>query len=97
MSFLILDFLNNLQTTNRYSDAMSNQKIIIMSSKKNDKGKWFHKLHQLQKRMTRMTMNEGHSEDKMAIRKSRIRTLLTQIKGRGKSYVPLIEIEPNLQ
>ncbi|MFZ9514543.1 MAG: hypothetical protein EBT66_09250 [Bacteroidetes bacterium] len=97
MSFLILDFLNNLQTTNRYSDAMSNQKIIIMSSKKNDKGKWFHKLHQLQKRMTRMTMNEGHSEDKMAIRKSRIRTLLTQIKGRGKSYVPPIEIEPNLQ
>jgi flagellar biosynthesis GTPase FlhF len=97
MSFLILDFLNNLQTTNRYSDAMSNQKIIIMSSKKNDKGKWFHKLHQLQKRMTRMTMNEGHSEDKMAIRKSRIRTLLNQIKGRGKSYVPPIEIEPNLQ
>lgn len=97
MSFLILDFLNNLQTTNRYSDAMSNQKIIIMSSKKNDKGKWFHKLHQLQKRMTRMTMNEGHSEDKMAIRKSRIRTLLTQIKGRGKSYVPPIEIEQNLQ
>ena len=97
MSFLILDFLNNLQTTNRYSDAMSNQKIIIMSSKKNDKGKWFHKFHQLQKRMTRMTMNEGHSEDKMAIRKSRIRTLLTQIKGRGKSYVPPIEIEPNLQ
>jgi flagellar biosynthesis GTPase FlhF len=97
MSFLILDFLNNLQITNRYSDAMSNQKIIIMSSKKNDKGKWFHKLHQLQKRMTRMTMNEGHSEDKMAIRKSRIRTLLTQIKGRGKSYVPPIEIEPNLQ
>lgn len=97
MSFLILDFLNNLQTTNRYSDAMSNQKIIIMSSKKNDKGKWFHKLHQLQKRMTRMTMNEGHSQDKMAIRKSRIRTLLTQIKGRGKSYIPPIAIEPNLQ
>ena len=89
--------MNNLQTTNRYSDAMSNQKIIIMSSKKNDKGKWFHKLHQLQKRMTRMTMNEGHSEDKMAIRKSRIRTLLNQIKGRGKSYVPPIEIEQNLQ
>ncbi len=89
--------MNNLQTTNRYSDAMSNQKIIIMSSKKNDKGKWFHKLHQLQKRMTRMTKNEGHSEDKMAIRKSRIRTLLTQIKGRGKSYVPPIETEPNLK
>jgi hypothetical protein len=33
----------------------------------------------------------------MAIRKSRIRTLLTQIKGRGKSYVPPIDIEPNFQ
>jgi hypothetical protein len=54
-------------------------------------------LHQLQKRMTRMTMNEGHSEDKIAIRKSRIRTLITQIKGRGKSYVPPIDIEPNFQ
>ncbi|MEN9312222.1 MAG: hypothetical protein RIT42_328, partial [Bacteroidota bacterium] len=66
------------------------------SNKKNDKGKWFHKLHQLQKRMTRMTSHEGHAEEKMAIRKSRIRTLLTQIKGRGKSYLPPIEIEPNL-
>jgi len=77
--------------------CLTKKKIIIMSSKKNDKGKWFHKLHQLQKRMTRMTMNEGHSEDKMAIRKSRIRTLITQIKGRGKSYVPPIDIEPNFQ
>ncbi|MCX8484200.1 MAG: hypothetical protein ORO02_03185 [Bacteroidia bacterium] len=67
-----------------------------MSNKKNDKGKWFYKLHQLQKRMTRMTSHEGHAEEKMAIRKSRIRTLLTQIKGRGKSYLPPIEIEPNL-
>ena len=40
--------------------------------------------------------HEGHAEEKMAIRKSRIRTLLTQIKGRGKSYLPPIEIEPNL-
>jgi len=73
------------------------QKISIMSNKKNDKGKWFHKLHQLQKRMTRMTSNEGHSADKLAIRKSRVRTLLNQIKGRGKAYVPPIDIEPNLQ
>lgn len=68
-----------------------------MSNKKNDRGKWFHKLHQLQKRMTRMTSNEGHSADKFAIRKSRIRTLLKQIKGRGKTDIPPIDIEPNLQ
>ena len=68
-----------------------------MSNKKNDKGKWFHKLHQLQKRMTRMNLNDGHAVEKLAIRQSRIRTLLTQIKGRGRFYVPPIEIEPNLQ
>jgi hypothetical protein len=67
-----------------------------MSNKKNDKGKWFHKLHQLQKRMTRMTSNEGHAIEKLAIRKSRIRTLLNQIKGRGKSYIPPRDIESNL-
>jgi hypothetical protein len=51
----------------------------------------------LQKRMTRMNLNDGHAVEKLAIRQSRIRTLLTQIKGRGRFYVPPIEIEPNLQ
>jgi len=55
-----------------------------MSNKKLDKGKLFHKLHQLQKRLTRMNVNEGHSQEKYAIRKSRIRTLLEATKGRGK-------------
>jgi hypothetical protein len=56
-----------------------------MSNKKLDKGKLFHKLHQLQKRVTRMNVNEGHSQEKYAIRKSRIRTLLEATRGRGKS------------
>ncbi len=56
-----------------------------MSNKKQDKGKLFHKLHQLQKRLTRMNVNEGHSQEKFAIRKSRIRTLLEATRGRGRS------------
>jgi hypothetical protein len=56
-----------------------------MSNKKLDKGKLFHKLHQLQKRLTRMNVNEGHSQEKYAIRKSRIRTLLEATRGRGRS------------
>jgi len=56
-----------------------------MSNKKLDKGKLFHKLHQLQKRLTRMNVNEGHSQEKYAIRKSLIRTLLEATRGRGRS------------
>ena len=56
-----------------------------MSNKKLDKGKLFHKLHQLQKRLTRMNVNEGHSQEKYAIRNSRIRTLLEATRGRGRS------------
>ena len=56
-----------------------------MSNKKLDKGKLFHKLHLLQKRLTRMNVNEGHSQEKYAIRKSRIRTLLEATRGRGRS------------
>lgn len=67
-----------------------------MSTKKNDKGKWFHKLHQLQKRMTRMNLNDGHAQEKLAIRLSRIRTLLINAKGRGKIFNPMhLEISIN--
>lgn len=67
-----------------------------MSTKKNDKGKWFHKLHQLQKRMTRMNLNDGHAQEKLAIRLSRIRTLLIKAKGRGKIFNPMhLEISIN--
>ncbi len=57
-----------------------------MSQKKQDKGKLFHKLHQLQKRMTRMEEHTGHSSDKMRIRQWRINNLLEAVKGRGKQY-----------
>jgi hypothetical protein len=59
-----------------------------MSQKKSDKGKLFKKLHQLQKRMTRMNINEGHSHDKFRIRKSRIKDLLDAIKGSGRKTRP---------
>ena len=60
------------------------KKPKTMSQKKQDKGKLFHKLHQLQKRMTRMEENSGHSSEKMKIRQSRINNLLEAVKGRGK-------------
>lgn len=59
-----------------------------MSQKKSDKGKLFKKLHQLQKRMTRMTINEGHSTDKLKIRQSRIKDLIDAIKGSGRKSKP---------
>jgi hypothetical protein len=60
-----------------------------MSQKKSDKGKLFKKLHQLQKRMTRMYVNDGHSEDKYKIRQSRISSLLEAIKGSGRKAKPI--------
>ncbi len=60
-----------------------------MSNKKSDKGKLFKKLHQLQKRMTRMTSNDGHSEDKYKIRQSRINDLIDAIKGSGRKTRPI--------
>ena len=60
-----------------------------MSEKKSDKGKLFKKLHQLQKRMTRMQVNDGHSEDKFKIRQSRISGLLEAIKGSGRRAKPI--------
>jgi len=60
-----------------------------MSQKKSDKGKLFKKLHQLQKRMTRMNENDGHSEGKYKIRQSRISNLLEAIKGSGRKTRPI--------
>lgn len=60
-----------------------------MSQKKSDKGKLFKKLHQLQKRMTRMHVNDGHSENKYKIRQSRINYLLEAIRGSGRKTRPI--------
>ena len=51
-----------------------------MSEKKEDKGKLFHKLHQLQKRVTRWITN-GHS-DKVKEGKHREKKLLEKIKSK---------------
>lgn len=53
-----------------------------MSAKKLDKGKLFHKLHQLQKRVTRWLGN-GH-EEKIKIAEVREKELLQKIKGKNK-------------
>jgi hypothetical protein len=54
-----------------------------MSEKKADKGKFFKKLHQLQKRLTRAFMNEGHSEEKTKIRVAQEKKLIEKIKGKN--------------
>jgi hypothetical protein len=59
-----------------------------MSNKKSDKGKLYHKLHQLQKRMTRMTVKDGHSEGKLKVRQSRINELIQAIRGSGRRTRP---------
>lgn len=56
-----------------------------MSKKVLDKGKIFHKIHQLQKRLTRSDSNDGHSVDKIKIRKSIIKKLQEKIYGKNKS------------
>ena len=56
-----------------------------MSEKKLDKGKLFHKLHQLQKKLFRSKTNEGHHtviEDKII--ESREKHLIEKIKGKNK-------------
>lgn len=58
-----------------------------MSKGKIDKSKWFHKLHQLQKRLNRAELNEGHSEEKNEIRKGQLKRLLERVKGNKKSIV----------
>lgn len=52
-----------------------------MSNNKTDKKKWSHKLHQLQKRIHRMIVNNGHSSDKLDERKG----FLKKIKDRLNS------------
>lgn len=56
-----------------------------MSEKKLDKGKFFKKLHQLQKRLFRSKTNDGHHnffQDKMiGIRE---KNLIEKIKGKNK-------------
>ena len=56
-----------------------------MSEKKLDKGKLFHKLHQLQKRLFRSKTNEGHHtklQDKII--ESKEKHLIEKIKGKNK-------------
>jgi hypothetical protein len=55
-----------------------------MSNKVLDKGKLFHKIHQLQKRLTRSEQNEGHSDNKIIFRKSLIKKLQEKIYGKNK-------------
>lgn len=55
-----------------------------MSAKKVDKGKLYHKLHQLQKKLFRTSENEGHSEEKIVIRKSMIKKIQEKIYGKNK-------------
>ena len=52
-----------------------------MSSKKTNKMKWSHKLHQLQKRIHRMIENDNHSSEKEGQRKG----FLKKIKDRLNS------------
>ena len=55
-----------------------------MSKSKDDKGKWANKLHQLQKRLFRMELNDGHSADKVGKRKGILKRLMDKLKGKGK-------------
>jgi len=55
-----------------------------MSSKKDDKSKIYHKIHQLQKRLHRMEDNPGHSEGKKKRRMKILKTLQDRIKGKGR-------------
>ncbi len=53
-----------------------------MSKKFEYKYKLFHKIHQLQKRLTRTRNNPGHSKDKVWFRELRIKKLLNRIRER---------------
>ena len=55
-----------------------------MSENKLDKGKFFKKLHKLQKQLYRSKINDGHSEDKTLIRNVRVKKLLEILKGTNK-------------
>jgi len=47
-----------------------------------DNSKWFKKLHQLQKRLTRMDENEGHSIEKKEKRRGQLKRLLDKVRFR---------------
>jgi hypothetical protein len=56
-----------------------------MSKGKIDKSKWFHKLHQLQKRLNRAELNEGHSDHKSETRKGQLKRILERVMGNKKT------------
>lgn len=56
-----------------------------MSKGKIDKSKWFHKLHQLQKRLNRAALNEGHSDHKSETRKGQLKRILEKVMGNKKT------------
>ena len=58
-----------------------------MSKGKVDKSKWFHKLHQLQKRLDRAELYEGHSNEKSDKRKGQLKRLLEKTMGNKKTIV----------
>jgi hypothetical protein len=60
-----------------------------MSKGKIDKSKWFHKLHQLQKRLDRAESIPGHSDHKNESRKGQLKRLLERV--RGKKTITLYE------
>jgi len=45
-----------------------------------DNSKWYHKLHQLQKRLSRMEENEGHASEKKEKRKGQLRRLIDKVR-----------------
>jgi hypothetical protein len=49
-----------------------------------DNSKWYHKLHQLQKRLGRMEEHEGHSSDKKEKRKGQLRRLMDKVRMRDE-------------
>lgn len=56
-----------------------------MSNGKIDNSKWFHKLHQLQKRLDRADINEGHSGHKKDKRKGQLKRLIERVRGNRKT------------
>jgi hypothetical protein len=57
-----------------------------MSNGKIDKSKWYHKLHQLQKRLDRADTNTGHSEHKRDKRKGQLKRLIERVRGDKKMF-----------
>lgn len=62
--------------------AAGGTKIKNTTMSKIDRSRWYHKLHQLQKRLMRAEENEGHSKDKAAKRKGQLKRLLDKVRMR---------------